>query len=190
MKTKVAMLGVAMVLSAVTGCSAVSVGENDMSTSANLTGGTETAVWKPVPTKAQAEVVVHAEHRYPGELAAKCGPGYAVDLVVDFGTVTTERLGIDVATAFFLPRAGNVVVPRRLGTWTKPGVASDVQGVEGTMQGPGTHVRYEVKQEYVLDPDDPIVVLELESAGGAAPSDPACRQVARFVFYPVIPRGS
>ena len=188
MKTTVAMLFGSMVLSAVTGCTAQTVDENDMSTSANLTGGTEAAVWKPVPTKPNAEVVVHAEHRYEGALAEKCGPGYALDLMVDFSTATTETLGIDTVTAFYLPHAGNVVVPRRLGTWTKPGAGSDAAGVEGTSQGPGTHVRYEVKRAYRLDPGDPIVVLELESAGGRAPSDPACRQIARFVFYPVIPR--
>ncbi|MGC4079543.1 MAG: hypothetical protein QM702_21380 [Rubrivivax sp.] len=38
-------------------------------------------------------------------------------------------------------------------------------------------------REYTLDPNDPIVVLELESSGAAAPDDPACRHVTRFVFY-------
>jgi hypothetical protein len=189
MNKTMGILGVAMVLATSAGCSAAQMDDMDnrMSKSESLTGGVDTAVWKAVPAKANAEVVVHAEHTYPADLADKCGPDYALDLVVDFGTATTERLGFEAVTAFYLPRAGNVVVPRRLDTWMKQGDAHAVT-VSGVAYGPGEKVRYDVRQDYLLDPNEPVVVLELETAGGRAPSDPACVHVARFAFYPVIAR--
>jgi hypothetical protein len=189
MNKTLGMLGAVMMLATSAGCSAAPADsiDNRMSTSENLSGGVETAVWKAVPAKANAEVVVHAEHVYPANLQDKCGPDYALDLLVDFGTATTERHGFAAVTAFYLPHAGNVVVPRRLDTWMQQGDAHAVT-VSGLTYGPGEKVRYDVVQDYLLDPNDPVVVLELETAGGRAPSDPACIHVARFAFYPVIAR--
>jgi hypothetical protein len=187
MKTMLATLGMAAVLLSVTGCSAApQVPDYGTSTRENLTGGTETAVWKAVPAKPDAEVVVHAEHVYAGDLADKCGPSYAVDMIVDFDTATTESLSIGTVTAFYLPHPGNVVVPRKLDTWMKQGATRDVS-IQGVTYGPGDKARYELKHAYRLDADDPVIVLELETAGGKAPNDPDCQHVARYAFYPVIP---
>jgi hypothetical protein len=180
-KTTMAALATAMMLAA-TGCSAADETEGGISSSESpLTD--ENDAWKALPLKKGGEVVLHAEHTYAGALADKCGPGYAVDVIVDFGAVTSDTIAVDGVMAFFLPRAGNVVVPRKLDVWSNLTANKQIIG-DGSARAPGDTVRYEVKRDYLLDPKDPIVVLELESAGGRAPDDRACRHTTRFVFYP------
>ncbi len=139
MKT-IAMLGMAT-MTAVMGRSALDAREGASTTNESpLTN--ESDAWKAVPLKQGTELVLHAEHTYDPAQAAKCGPGYSVDVLVDFGAVTSETIEVQKVVAFFLPRAGESIVPRKLD------------------------------------------VVEIESASGRAPSERACRQTTRFVFYP------
>lgn len=180
MKT-MAMLGLGAMM-AVTGCSAADAEEGASTTSESpLTNDND--AWKAVPLKKGTELVLHAEHTYDAAQTAKCGPGYSVDVLVDFGAVTSETIEVQKVVAFFLPRAGEVVVPRKLDVWSNLTANKQIVA-DGSGKGPGDTASYEVKRAYVIDPKDPIVVLEIESASGRAPSDRACRQTTRFVFYP------
>jgi hypothetical protein len=161
------------------GCSSP---DESVTTSARQALQSDNGAWRAIPRGRGTQLVLHAAHSYTDALAAQCGPDYEVDVVVDFGPVTPEILEVDGVTATFRPAEGHAVVPRKLDVWSN--LTADKQILDGQVRGAGESVRYDVKRAYVLDPKDPIVVLELESAGSLAPTSVACRQLARFVFYP------
>jgi hypothetical protein len=141
----------------------------------------ENGAWTALPVGRGAQLVLRAEHAYPTALETKCGPRYDIYFVVDFGAVTPETIAVDQVTAVFRSQIGHAIVPRKLDVWSN--LTADKQIVDGRPRGNGESVRYEVKRDYALDPNDPIVVLELQSAGSVAPDELACRNVARFVFF-------
>ena len=165
---------------AVAGCSADDAATADPQASSALRSDNDT--WTALPLGRGAAIALHAEHVYPSALVAQCGPRYQLDVTVDFGTVTEGRLAVDAVTAVFRPSAGSTVVPRKLDVWSN--LTADKQIVDGRARVAGESVRYDVMRDYQLDPNDPIVVVELQTAGRADPTNVACRQVTRFVFYP------
>ena len=165
---------------AVTGCSAQDTASSDPQASSALRSENDT--WSALPLGRGAAIALRAEHVYPSALAEQCGPRYGLDVTIDFGTVTADRLAVDAVTAVFRPSAGSTVVPRKLDVWSN--LSADKQIIDGRARIAGESVRYEVMRDYQLDPNDPIVVVELQTTGRADPTNVACRQVTRFVFYP------
>ena len=101
---------------------------------------------------------------------------------MEFGTVTAA---VNAVTAVYAPQLGSTVIPRTLDVWSD--LTADRHVADGVAPGRGEAVRYDVTRDYTLDRNDPIVVVELVSASGLAPADPACRQGERVR---VLPRGS
>lgn len=131
-------------------------------------------------SESHAALAVHSEN--DAWLAARCGAPYELDVRVEFGAVTSSTLAVNAVTAVYAPQLGSTVVPRKLDVWSN--LTADKRIPDGAPRGRGDVVRYDVIRDYLLDAKDPIVVVELESAGGAGAGQAACRQVTRFVFYP------
>jgi hypothetical protein len=152
------------------------------------TGGASQALqddngaWRPIAHGRGGPLSLHADHAYGAALAERCGPGYALDVVVDVGPVTADFLQIDAVSVSFRTAEGHAVVPRKLDVWSD--LTADKQVADGAPHGNGESVRYDVTRAYMLDPRDPIVVLELQTAGSTAAADLACRHTTRFVLYP------
>ncbi len=172
-------LAVAVALGAA-GCSADA--ETVSESHAALAVHSENDAWNALPLGPARELLLHASHAYPGALAARCGAPYELDVRVEFGAVTSSTLAVNAVTAVYAPQLGSTVVPRKLDVWSN--LTADKRIPDGAPRGRGDVVRYDVIRDYLLDAKDPIVVVELESAGGAGAGQAACRQVTRFVFYP------
>jgi hypothetical protein len=142
----------------------------------------ENDAWNALPLGPARDLLLHASHGYGGALAARCGAPYALDVRVEFGAVTASTLAVNAVTATYVPQPGSTVVPRKLDVWSN--LTADKRIPDGLPRGRGEAVRYDVTRDYQLDPRDPIVVVELETTGGVGVTDPACRRVTRFVFYP------
>lgn len=168
-------------LLAIAGCASAS--DDGRTGGASLALHDDNGAWRAVPLGRDAPpLALRAEHAYTGALATRCGPGYSLDVIVDVGPVTSDFLQIDAVTVTFHAVAGATVLPRKLDVWSN--LTPDKQVVDGDAKTPGESIRYDITRAYMLDPKDPIVVLELQSAGSIAQADLACRHTTRFVLYP------
>ena len=168
-------------LLAIAGCASAS--DDGRTAGASLALHDDNGAWRAVPLGRDSPAVkLHADHAYAGPLAAQCGPGYSLDVVVDVGPVTSDFLQVDAVTVTFHAPAGGTVLPRQLDVWSNS--TADKHVVDGEAKAPGESARYDIVRAYMLDPKDPIVVVELQSAGSIATADLACRHTTRFVLYP------